>query len=130
MSKLMSAVLVALFVTVAHAQPNVMQSMDSSCESRAMDKEGKPLAGAARKAFLKKCGAGEADQPAKKAGKADKEAKVGAGPAGSQSCEDKAVSKKTGKKLHGAAKQKFMEKCMRDGACPFEHPLASMKTPA
>jgi hypothetical protein len=28
------------------------------------------------------------------------------------SCEQKAVSKKSGKKLSGAAKNKFMEKCM------------------
>lgn len=29
-----------------------------------------------------------------------------------ESCEQKAVSKKSGKKLSGAAKNKFMEKCM------------------
>lgn len=29
-----------------------------------------------------------------------------------ESCEQKAVSKKTGRKLSGAAKNKFMEKCM------------------
>ena len=33
-----------------------------------------------------------------------------------ESCEQKAVSKKTGKKLSGAAKNKFMEKCMNSPA--------------
>lgn len=31
-----------------------------------------------------------------------------------ESCAQKAVSKKTGKKLSGAAKNKFMEKCMNN----------------
>ena len=33
-----------------------------------------------------------------------------------ESCEQKAVSKKSGKKLSGAAKNKFMEKCMNNPA--------------
>lgn len=33
-----------------------------------------------------------------------------------ESCAQKAVSKKTGKKLSGAAKNKFMEKCMNSPA--------------
>lgn len=33
-----------------------------------------------------------------------------------ESCSQKAVSKKTGKKLSGAAKNKFMEKCMNGPA--------------
>ncbi len=64
----------------------------SDCETRAVGKNGKPLAGAAKTAFIKKCEA---------------EAK---GPAANASCEDKAVDK-NGKPLHGAAKGNFLKKC-------------------
>lgn len=63
-----------------------------SCESRAMDKNGKALAGAAKASFMKKCEA---------------EAKP--------ACEEKAVDK-NGKKLAGAAKTSFMKKCEADSA--------------
>ena len=56
--------------------------------------EGKPLAGAAKAAFLKKC---QADNPA---------------PAAS-GCAEKAVGK-NGKPLAGAAKTAFMKKCEAD----------------
>jgi hypothetical protein len=55
-----------------------------SCESRAVGKDGKALAGAAKTSFLKKC-------------KAD-------------ACEPKAVDK-DGKKLSGAARNSFLKKC-------------------
>jgi opacity protein-like surface antigen len=55
-----------------------------SCESKAMSKDGKPLAGAAKTSFMKKCMA--------------------------DSCETKAVGS-DGKKLAGAAKNSFMKKC-------------------
>jgi hypothetical protein len=55
-----------------------------SCESKAVGKDGKPLAGAAKTSFLKKC-------------KAD-------------ACEPKAVDK-DGKKLAGAARNSFLKKC-------------------
>jgi hypothetical protein len=55
-----------------------------SCESKAVGKDGKPLAGAAKTSFLKKC-------------KAD-------------ACEPKAVDK-DGKKLSGAARNSFLKKC-------------------
>jgi hypothetical protein len=55
-----------------------------SCESKAMGKDGKPLAGAAKTSFMKKCMA--------------------------DSCETKAVGS-DGKKLAGAAKSSFMKKC-------------------
>ena len=55
-----------------------------TCETQAMDKNGKPLAGAAKTAFLKKC-------------KRD-------------ACAPKAVDK-NGKALAGAAKNSFMKKC-------------------
>jgi hypothetical protein len=55
-----------------------------SCESKAMGKDGKPLAGAAKTSFMKKCM--------------------------HDSCEAKAMSA-DGKKLSGAAKNSFMKKC-------------------
>lgn len=55
-----------------------------TCESKAMGKDGKPLAGAAKTSFLKKC-------------KAD-------------ACAPKAVGS-DGKPLAGAAKNSFMKKC-------------------
>ncbi|MBI5005560.1 MAG: hypothetical protein HZB95_00395 [Nitrosomonadales bacterium] len=61
---------------------------DSGCEAKAVSKDGKPLAGAAKNAFMKKC---EKD-------------------AVSAACEAKAVSK-DGKPLAGAAKAASMKKC-------------------
>jgi hypothetical protein len=55
-----------------------------SCESKAMGKDGKPLAGAAKTSFMKKCMA--------------------------DTCATKAVSAE-GKPLAGAAKTSFMKKC-------------------
>jgi hypothetical protein len=55
-----------------------------SCESKAVGKDGKPLAGAAKTSFLKKCK--------------------------SDACEPKAVDK-DGKKLSGAARNSFLKKC-------------------
>jgi hypothetical protein len=55
-----------------------------TCDSKAMSKDGKPLAGAAKTSFMKKCMA--------------------------DSCSTKAVSK-DGKPLAGAAKTSFMKKC-------------------
>ena len=55
-----------------------------SCESKAMGKDGKPLAGAAKTSFMKKCTM--------------------------DTCETKAVGS-DGKKLAGAAKNSFMKKC-------------------
>jgi hypothetical protein len=57
---------------------------DDTCQSKAVGKDGKPLAGAALASFLKKC-------------KAD-------------ACEPKAVSA-DGKPLAGAAKASFLKKC-------------------
>jgi len=64
---------------------------NAACEAKAVDKNGKALAGAAKTSFMKKCeGEGEA----------------GAG----GSCEAKAVDK-NGKALAGAAKTSSMKKC-------------------
>jgi hypothetical protein len=66
----------------------------AACETRAIDKNGKMLAGAAKKSFLKKCEADMMD-PAMR------------------SCEAKAMGK-NGKALAGAAKTSFMKKCVAD----------------
>lgn len=71
----------ALFAPIAHAA--------SDCEAKAVSKDDKPLAGAAKAASIKKC--------------------EGAPPA-PPSCADKAVDK-NGKPLAGAAKNSFMKKC-------------------
>jgi hypothetical protein len=63
-------------------------AQDASCEAKAMGKDGKPLAGAAKTAFMKKCS--------------------------HDSCEMKAVGS-DGKKLAGAAKTSFMKKCEAGG---------------
>ncbi|MEY4766759.1 MAG: hypothetical protein RI907_3432 [Pseudomonadota bacterium] len=78
----------ALLSTFAHAA-------DAGCEAKAVDKNGKALAGAAKTAFIKKC--------EKDAG--------GAAP----SCEAKAVDK-NGKALAGAAKAASIKKCEKDAA--------------
>lgn len=59
-------------------------AQDATCATKAVGSDGKPLAGAAKTAFLKKC-------------KMD-------------ACEPKAVDK-NGKPLAGAAKTSFMKKC-------------------
>ena len=75
--KVMLAVLVTAFAGgAAFAQ--------ETCESKAMGKAGKPLAGAAKTSFMKKCMA--------------------------ETCATKAMSA-DGKPLAGAAKNSFMKKC-------------------
>jgi len=73
------ALALSLNFAVASAQEN--------CESKAVSKEGRPLAGAAKASFLKKC-------------KRD-------------TCQTKAVDR-NGKRLAGAAKRSFMQKCERE----------------
>ncbi len=76
MKRIAVAALITLFATgSAFAQ---------SCESKAVGKDGKPLSGAAKTSFVKKC-------------KQD-------------ACESKAMGK-DGKPLTGAAKTSFMTKC-------------------
>jgi hypothetical protein len=80
MKKIFLAAVIASFaVGSAFAQ--------ETCDSKAMGKDGKPLAGAAKTAFVKKC-------------KAD-------------ACAGKAMSS-DGKPLAGAAKNSFMKKCETD----------------
>ena len=72
----LAAVIASFAVGSAFAQ--------ESCETKAVGKDGKALAGAAKTSFMKKCM--------------------------TDSCETKAVSS-DGKKLAGAAKTSFMKKC-------------------
>ena len=64
------------------------------CEAKAVGSNGKPLAGAAKSAFMKKC---------------MNEAK----PTEHAECAAKAVGS-NGKPLHGAARSAFMKKCVAD----------------
>jgi hypothetical protein len=79
MKRIMLAALITAFA--------VGSAMAQSCESKAMGKDGKPLAGAAKTSFVKKC-------------KQD-------------TCEAKAMGK-DGKPLAGAAKTSFMTKCEKE----------------
>jgi hypothetical protein len=72
----LAAVITAFAIGSAFAQ--------ESCETKAVGKDGKPLAGAAKTSFMKKCMA--------------------------DTCATKAVSS-DGKPLAGAAKTSFMKKC-------------------
>lgn len=80
-----------LLTSAAYAQTAAPAAGASTCEAKAIDKNGKPLAGAAKASFLKKCNAGTADN----------------------GCAAKAVGK-NGKALAGAAKASFMKKCEAD----------------
>ncbi|GAB4062896.1 hypothetical protein [Uliginosibacterium sediminicola] len=85
-----------LIVLVAAAfAANIAFAADSGCEAKAIDKNGKALAGAAKSAFLKKC---EADAKGSDA---------------TAACEAKAIDK-NGKALAGAAKNSFVKKCVAE----------------
>ena len=87
MRALIATATLALMATLAHADP--------ACEAKAVDKNGKALAGAAKASFIKKC-------------------EKGAGADGAAAaCAAKAVDK-NGKALAGAAKASFMKKCAKD----------------
>lgn len=87
MNKILSAVLLAfLTANLAQAETPAAPGAATSCEARAIDKNGKPLAGAAKASFMKKC---------------------------EGNCEAKAVDK-NGKPLAGAAKASFIKKCEAD----------------
>jgi uncharacterized membrane protein len=100
----------------ALAAPLHATAAGSDCEARAVSKDGKPLAGAAKTSFIKKCVA---------------ESGTASG------CEARAVSK-DGKPLAGAAKASFIKKCETDAAPGAPDPAApkpvmgrdAMHTPA
>jgi hypothetical protein len=74
-------IMLAAFVVIFAGGAALAQE---TCESKAVGKDGKPLAGAAKTSFIKKCMA--------------------------ETCATKAVSQ-DGKPLSGAAKTSFMKKC-------------------
>jgi hypothetical protein len=88
MRNLIIVAIASLFVA------NIAFAADASCEAKAVSKDGKPLAGAAKAASIKKC---------------EKEA----APAAASNCDAKAVSK-DGKPLAGAAKAASVKKCEAD----------------
>ena len=79
----MKRILVAT-VLATFALGSAAMAQDASCETKAVGKDGKALAGAAKTSFMKKCM--------------------------TDTCETKAVSA-DGKKLSGAAKTSFLKKC-------------------
>jgi hypothetical protein len=84
MARLMLAILLMAFgIGSATAQA------PGTCESRAVSKAGKPLAGAAKNSFIAKCKR--------------------------EACAPKALGS-DGKPLKGAAKKSFMDKCQREQA--------------
>ena len=92
MNKILTGVLSSLFAAGVLFSP--LANAASECEAKAVSKEGKPLAGAAKTSFVKKC---EADS----------------GGAAAAVCAEKAIDK-NGKALAGAAKSSFMKKCEAD----------------
>ncbi len=101
MKKLLSLIALGACLSFgAHAQDKMSApkmaapAAGATCDAKAMDKNGKPLAGAARASFVKKC---------------EKDTMTSAAPA----CAAKAMDK-NGKALAGAAKTSFMKKCEAD----------------
>jgi hypothetical protein len=95
MKKLLLGALCSLSM-IGVALPQLSFAANAACESKAVDKNGKPLAGAAKSSFMKKC-------------EADSKKEIVA------SCQTKAMDK-NGKPLAGAAKSSFMKKCETDSA--------------
>ena len=91
MSRLTAVLLTSLFLASSAFAQAPAASPDSSCEAKAIDKNGKPLVGAAKSSFMKKCH-GEMSKAA------------------NDECAAKAMDK-NGKPLAGAAKASFMKKC-------------------
>lgn len=99
--KFIPVLLSTLFtVSVANAQapakPAPAAPAAADCTAKAVGKDGRPLAGAAKSAFMKKC-----------------EADAGGGRKEDSGCADKAIDK-NGKALSGAAKTAFLKKCETD----------------
>ena len=86
MEETMKRLFIAVIIAVFAAGPGIAQA-PGTCEQKAVSKDGKALAGAARTSFLKKS-------------KTD-------------ACAPKAVSQE-GKPLSGAAKNSFMKKCEKE----------------
>jgi hypothetical protein len=96
--RIVAVAIVGMFAAgMAHAQVSARKIADgattpaTSCESKAVGGDGKPLSGAAKTSFLKKC---KADMKKSSA----------------QACERKAVGS-NGQPLYGAAKASFLKSC-------------------
>ena len=87
-----SAILTACIAALALSAPLVATAANADCEAKAIGKNGKPLAGAAKASYMKKCEAGSGAAAA---------------------CEATAMDK-NGKALAGAAKSSYMKKCEAD----------------
>lgn len=96
----MKSIISALALALLMSAGNVMADAAADCAAKAIDKNGKALAGAAKDANIKKC-MKDAEAP-----------KAPAGDAKAQ-CEAKALDK-NGKALAGAAKDANIKKCMKD----------------
>ena len=97
--------LTLLFSLLASSMALAAPAADDSCEAKAIGKNGKPLAGAAKATFIKKC--------EQEAGTAAAPAASSEPTAATSSCAAKAISK-NGKPLAGAAKTAFIKKCEKD----------------
>lgn len=84
--------LLAIVTLAALSFAGTQAFANPECEAKAVSKDGKPLAGAAKSAFMKKC-------------------MNDAKPTEHAECANKAVGK-DGKPLHGAARSAFMKKCV------------------
>jgi len=87
MKRLNAVILVLMFAGAVSLVAGAPASAATACEVKAVGSDGRPLAGAAKASFLKKC-------------KED-------------ACASKAVSS-DGKPLAGAAKASFMKKCQNE----------------
>lgn len=105
MRKFLSIAIVSMFATnFAFAQAPAAES--GSCEARALSKEGKPLYGAAKAAFMKKCNRETNGQPAQTEPEA--KSKGGAQQEKMKTCN--AEAKSAGKK--GDERKAFMKECL------------------
>ncbi len=87
----MSKTLLGALIAACALLAGQAHAADAGCEAKAVDKNGKPLAGAAKDSFMKKCAKDAAGAP-------------------SAACEKSAEDKK----LAGAAKTSHIKKCMAD----------------
>lgn len=101
MRKFLSIALVSLFATnLAFSQAPAAEP--GNCEARALSKEGKPLYGAAKAAFMKKCNRENPGQPAP----AEAKGKGGAQQEKMKACNAEAKGKK------GDERKAFMKECL------------------
>lgn len=97
MNKLIIAALTTLLMTgIAYAQT---PAGDDNCEAKAVSKEGKPLAGAAKSAFMKKC-MRESKPDDVRSAKITQQEKM-------KECNKEGVGKK------GEDQKKFMSECLK-----------------